>query len=180
MLTQDMVTDLQLIRAHAEFIKQTLISSGKAEFDQHETVVMDIANLINDVNSFAASYQLPVAMDIMFIKLIGTKTYKKEDLVYRVNQILAVADSILGKQKQSLNKKGGSKMRAIQRRDESLPVMQNDGSFISETIARHLGTIEPRRENNFLSNIFSRKTVNNFIRIRVYNGCVFHLNREED
>jgi len=177
-----MITDLQLIRAHAEFIKQTLISSGKAEFDQHETVARDVSSLIDDVNSFASSYQLPVAMDIMFIKLIGTKTYEKEDLVYRVDQVLAVAGSILGKQKRgSLNKKGGSKMRAIQRRDENLPVMQNAGSFISKSIDRHFDSIEPKRETNFLSNIFSRRVTNTFIRIKLYENCTFHISgREED
>lgn len=169
MLTHDMITDLQLIRAHAEFIKQTLISSGKEEFDQHETVARDVSSLIDDVNSFASSYQLPVAMDIMFIKLIGTKTYKKEDLVYRVDQVLAVAGSILGKQKRgSLNKKGGSKMRAIQRRDENLPVMQ-------DVIQ---GYLRPKPEREF--NLFSRRVTNTFIRMKVYNNCTFHLNREED
>ncbi len=70
-------------------------------------------------------------------------------------------------------------MNKLQKREQDYPVNLGE-NFIQEAIARHLGTIEPRRENNFLSNIFSRKTVNNFIRIRVYNGCVFHLNREED
>lgn len=169
MLTHEMITDLQLIRTRAEFIKQNLISSGREELDQHETVARDVASLIDDVNSFASSYQLPVAMDIMFIKLIGTKTYKKEDLVYRVDQVLAVADSVLGKQKRgSLNKKGGSKMRAIQRRDENLPVMQ-------DVIQ---GYLRPKPEREF--NLFSRRVTNTFIRMKVYNNCTFHLNREED
>lgn len=182
MITQEAITDLQLIRARAEFIKQTLISSGKDEFDQHEPIALDISNLIDDVNSFAASYQLPVMMDFMLIKIFGSKTYKKEDLVYRVNQILAIADSILGKQtKKDLSKKGGSNMKAIQRRDENFPVLQ-DNNFIQEVIARHLSN-EPKKENNFLSNIFSKRVTNNFIRIKVYEHCTFYLgkdNEEED
>ncbi len=169
MLTHELITDLQLIRAHAEFIKQTLISSGKEEFDQHETVARDVSGLIDDVNLFASDYQLPVAMDIMLFKLIGTKTYKKEDLAYRVDQVLAVADSVLGKQKRgSSNKKGGSKMRAIQRREENLPVMQ-------DVIQ---GYLRPKPEREF--NLFSRRVTNTFIRMKVYNNCTFYMGAKEE
>jgi len=71
-------------------------------------------------------------------------------------------------------------MKAIQKRQDDYPVSQGD-NFIQEVIQRHLNN-EPRRENNFLSNIFSKRVTNNFIRIKVYNNCTFHIGSdgEED
>lgn len=95
MLTHEAITDLQLIRSRAEFIRQNLLSSGRDELDQNEIVVQDIASLTDEVNLFAGNYDLPVAMDMMLVKLIGTRKYRKEDLIYRVDKIIAVSDSIL-------------------------------------------------------------------------------------
>lgn len=68
-------------------------------------------------------------------------------------------------------------MKNLQKREQDYPVNTGE-NFIQEAIARHLGSIEPKRENNFLSNIFSKRVTNNFIKI--YSHCVFNLNREEE
>jgi len=68
-------------------------------------------------------------------------------------------------------------MNEMQKHNKNYPVIQDD-SFIQDMIQRHLNT-EPRRENNFLSNIFSRRVTNNFVRIKVYNNCTF-IGKEED
>ncbi len=69
-------------------------------------------------------------------------------------------------------------MNGIQKGNKNYPVNQGD-NFIQEVIQRHLNT-EPRRETNFLSNIFSRRVTNNFIRIKVYNNCTFHISGGEE
>lgn len=70
-------------------------------------------------------------------------------------------------------------MKNLQKRENNLPVVQDD--FIRDVIQRHLNN-EPRRENNFLSNIFSKRVTNNFIRVKVYNNCTFYIGSdgEED
>ena len=69
-------------------------------------------------------------------------------------------------------------MNKLQKHNNSYPVTQ-DLSFVRDIVES-----EPKREFSFLSNIFSRRTVNNFVRIRVYNHCVFTFKnsdeREED
>jgi len=176
MLTHEAITDLQLIRTRAEFIRQNLLSSGQDELDQNEIVVQDIASLTDEVNLFADNYDLPVAMDAMFIKLIGTRKYRKEDLIYRVDKIIAVSDSVLGKQAgKNSGKKGGSNMKAIQKRQDEYPANQDMG-FVQEIIQRHLNK-KPEREFN----LFSRRVTNTFIKMKVYNNCTFHISgREED
>ena len=69
-------------------------------------------------------------------------------------------------------------MNDIQKRDSDFPAIHDD-SFIRDVVQRHLGS-EPKRENNFLSNIFSKRVTNNFIRLKVYHHCTFYLGREED
>lgn len=67
-------------------------------------------------------------------------------------------------------------MKSIQKRQNNYPVNQGD-NFIQEAIQRHLND-EPKRENNFLSNIFSKRITNNFVKIKVYNNCTFHIGSE--
>lgn len=55
-----------------------------------------------------------------------------------------------------------------------------DENFIRELVQGHLGN-EPKRENHFLSDIFSRRVTNTFIRFKLYENCTFHISgREED
>jgi hypothetical protein len=70
-------------------------------------------------------------------------------------------------------------MKNLQKREQFYPVDSGD-NLIQDAISRHLGNIEPRRENNFLSNIFSKRVTNNFIRIKVYNNCTFYLGNGEE
>lgn len=67
-------------------------------------------------------------------------------------------------------------MKDLQKRQENLPVNIGE-NFIQEAIARHMNN-EPKKETNFLSNIFSRRVTNNFIRIKVYNNCTFYLGND--
>ena len=70
-------------------------------------------------------------------------------------------------------------MKNLQKRQDAYPANTGE-NFIQEAIARHLEPIEPRRENNFLSNIFSKRVTNNFIRIKVYNNCTFYLGNDSE
>ena len=70
-------------------------------------------------------------------------------------------------------------MKNLQKREVSYPVNTGE-QLIQEAIARHLGRIEPKRENNFLSNIFSKRVTNTFIRIRVYENCTFYLGKDSE
>lgn len=69
-------------------------------------------------------------------------------------------------------------MNEIQKHKPNYPA-NIDGDFIREVIQRHLSN-EPRRENNFLSNIFSKRVTNNFVRIKVYEHCTFYLGKDEE
>jgi hypothetical protein len=65
-------------------------------------------------------------------------------------------------------------MRSLQKREKNYPVNLGE-NFIQDAIARHLGNIEPRRETSILSNIFSKRITNTFIRLKVYNNCTFYI-----
>ncbi len=70
-------------------------------------------------------------------------------------------------------------MKSLQKRQENYPVNIGE-NFIQEAIARHLGSIESKKETNFLSNIFSKRVTNNFIRIKIYENCTFYLGKDEE
>ena len=70
-------------------------------------------------------------------------------------------------------------MKNLQKREVSYPVDTGE-QLIQEAIARHLGSIEPKRENHFLSDIFSKRVTNTFIRIKVYENCTFHISGREE
>ena len=69
-------------------------------------------------------------------------------------------------------------MNNLQKRGNDFPAIQDD-SFIRDVIQRHLNN-EPKRENNFLSNIFSKRVTNNFMRLKVYHHCTFYLGKDEE
>ncbi len=70
-------------------------------------------------------------------------------------------------------------MKNLQKREKSYPVNPGD-NFFQDAIARHLGNIEPRRETSVLSNIFSKRITNTFVRLKVYNNCTFYIGAEEE
>lgn len=178
MLTQEAISDLRVMRERAGFIKSNLISSGQREFSSDEVVVRDLKNLIKDTSWFSQIYELNIDVEWLETRFFRKSIYKKSDLLYRTDKVIAMTDLILGKRetKNPISRKGGNNMKAIQKRDEGFPV-QSDSSFISEAIQRHLNS-EPKREFNFLS----RRVTNTFIKMKVYNNCTFHIGSdgEED
>lgn len=178
MLTQEAISDLRVMRERAGFIKNNLISSGQREFSSDEVVVRDLKNLIKDTYWFSQSYELNIDVEWLETRFFRKSIYKKSDLLYRTDKVIAMTDLILGKRERnnSISRKEGNNMKSLQRRDEEFPV-QRDSSFISEAIERHLNT-EPKREFNFLS----RRVTNTFIKMKVYNNCNFYLGSdgEED
>lgn len=69
-------------------------------------------------------------------------------------------------------------MNEIQKHKTNYPV-NLDGDFIKDVVQKHLSN-EPKRENHYLSDIFSKRITNNFIRIKVYEHCTFYLGKEEE
>ncbi len=69
-------------------------------------------------------------------------------------------------------------MNKLQKYNNNYPV-NLDANFIKELVQGQLNN-EPKRENNFLSNIFSKRVTNNFIRIKIYEHCTFYLGKEDD
>lgn len=70
-------------------------------------------------------------------------------------------------------------MKNLQKRESGYPVNTGE-NFIQDVIAKHLGRIEPKKETNFLSNIFSKRITNTFIKMKVYNNCTFHISGNEE
>jgi hypothetical protein len=179
MLTQDAISDLRVMRERAEFIKSNLVSSRQEELSSDEVVVRDLKRLIEDTHWFSLHYELDIYVEWLESKFFRKSVYKKSDLLYRTDKVIAITDLILGKRekKNPISRKGGNNMKSLQRRDEGFPV-QGDSGFISEAIQRHLSN-EPKREFNFLS----KRVSNTFINMKVYNNCTFYLGNggeEED
>lgn len=102
MLTQDSISDLRVMRERAEFIKSNLVSSRQEEFSSGEVVVRDLKRLIEDTHWFSLHYDLDIYVEWLESKLFRKSVYKKSDLLYRTDKVIAITDLILGKREKKI------------------------------------------------------------------------------
>jgi len=94
-------TDLILIKARAEFIRQRIMSSDKAEYGFNDLIIKDMFSLIHRVNDYASFGGESIDTNGLPVKLFGRNSYSKDDLVYRVDEILALISSLPGNQEKT-------------------------------------------------------------------------------
>lgn len=87
-------TDLILITARAEFIRQRIMSSDKAEYGFNDLIIKDMFSLICRVNDYVAWGGESINTNGLPVRLFGRNSYSKEDLVYRLDEILALISSL--------------------------------------------------------------------------------------
>lgn len=91
-------TDLILIKARAEFIRRNLMLSDKAEYGFNDFIIKDMFGLIHRVNDYASFGGESINTNGLPVKLFGRNNYRKDDLIYRLDEILALINSLPGNQ----------------------------------------------------------------------------------
>lgn len=102
------IADFRMMKTRAEFIKQNLASSNKEEYEESNIVVKDLLGLMGDMYAYGhIVYMIPIEITPLPKKMFGRTIYKKEDLVYRVDEILVLIDSVLKSGEKGI-KEGGA------------------------------------------------------------------------
>jgi hypothetical protein len=96
------IADFRMMKTRAEFIKQNLASSNKEEYKESDVLVKDLLGLMGKMYAYGhIVYMIPIEITPLPKKMFGKTVYRKEDLVYRVEEILALIDSVLKSAKES-------------------------------------------------------------------------------
>ena len=91
---------LKIIKSKAEFIRQKLNSSKKREYEFEDAIVKDIFDLVHQVNDYPVWVgKESIHSNGLPIKLLKENIYKKKDLIYRVEEILAMVNPLIGEAK---------------------------------------------------------------------------------
>ncbi len=96
-MREDNHVALGLIKAKAEFIRQNLLSSEKEVFEFHDLVLEDVFDLIHRVSDYSVWGGEHIVTGGLPVKLFGKNIYRKKDLIYRVEEILASVNFLLGR-----------------------------------------------------------------------------------
>lgn len=97
-MREDSHTRLGLMKAKADFIMQNLLSSQEEMFELNDLLVDDIFELMHMVSDYSVWGGEHIVVGDLPIKLFGRNIYRKKDLIYRVEEILASVNFLLGKE----------------------------------------------------------------------------------